>query len=92
MPPAEPPGEGESRPGGQTETGEGAPRRHLPEELADKRVLREQVWQAMDALASQESPRHINLTDNDARLTKMRQGIVPSYNGQPMVSPVIDEG
>ena len=75
----------------QTEAGEVAPAGHLPEELADKRALREQVWQAMDDLASQESPKHINLTDNDARLTKMRQGIVPSYNGQPMVSPVIDE-
>ena len=46
----------------------------------------------MDDLASQESPKHINLTDKDARLMKTRQGIVPSYNGQAMVSPVTEEG
>ena len=41
----------------------------------------------MDDLASQESLKHINLTDKDARLMKTRQGIVPSYNGQAMVHP-----
>ena len=46
----------------------------------------------MDDLASQESLKHINLTDKDARLMKTRQGIVPSYNGQAMVSPVTAEG
>ena len=54
--------------------------------------MREQVRQAMDDLASRESPKHINLTDKDARLMKTRQGIVPSYNGQAMVSPVTEEG
>ena len=46
----------------------------------------------MDDLASQDSLKHINLTDKDARLMKTRQGIVPSYNGQAMVSPVTAEG
>ena len=69
----------------QNEAGEDAPAVHLPEKLADKRALKEQVKQAMDDLASQESPKHINLTDKDARLMKTRQGIVPSYNGQAMV-------
>ena len=46
----------------------------------------------MDDLASQENLKHINLTDKDARLMKTRQGIVPSYNGQAMVSPVTAEG
>ena len=50
----------------QNEGGEDAPAVHLPEELADKRALREQVRQAMDDLASQEGLRHINLTDKDA--------------------------
>ena len=76
----------------QNEAGEDTPGVHLPEELADKRALREQVRQAMDDLASQENLKHINLTDKDARLMKTRQGIVPSYNGQAMVSPVTAEG
>lgn len=72
----------------QNEAGEDAPAVHLPEKLADKRALREQVRQAMDDLANQETIKHINLTDQDARLMKTRQGIVPGYNGQAMVSPV----
>ena len=76
----------------QNEAGEDAPAVHLPEQLADKRALREQVQQAMDDLASQDRLKHVNLTDKDARLMKTRQGIVPSYNGQAMVSPVTGEG
>ena len=79
----------------QNEAGQDTPAVHLPEALADKRALRKQVRQAMDdlaSLASQESLKHINLTDKDARLMKTRQGIVPSYNGQAMVSPVTAEG
>ena len=79
----------------QNEAGEDTPAVHLPEELADKRALREPVRQAMDDLASQESLKHINLTDKNARLMKTRPGIVPSYtsyNGQAMVSPVTAEG
>ena len=76
----------------QNEAGEDAPTTHLPEQLADKRALREQVKQAMDDLASQDRLKHVNLTDKDARLMKTRQGIVPSYNGQAMVSPVTAEG
>ncbi len=38
----------------QNEGGEDAPAVHLPEELADKRALREPVRQAMDDLASRE--------------------------------------
>ena len=72
----------------QNEGGEDAPAVHLPEELADKRALREQVRQAMDDLASREGLRHINLTDKDARLMKTRHGIVPGYNAQSMVSPI----
>ena len=71
----------------QNEGGEDAPAVYLPEELADKRALREQVRQAMDDLASQEGLRHINLTGKDARLMKTRHGIVPGYNAQSMVSP-----
>ena len=76
----------------QNEAEEDTPAVHLPEELADKRALREQVRQAMDDLARQESLKYINLTDKDARLMKTRQGIVPSYDGPAMVSPVTAEG
>ena len=76
----------------QNEAGEGAAAAHLPEELADKEVLREKVKQAMADLASQERHKRINLTDPDARLMKGRQGIVAGYNAQAMVSPVQPAG
>ena len=72
----------------QNEAGEDTAAAHLPEELADKEVLRAQVRQAMTDLASQERHKRINLTDRDARLMKGRQGIVAGYNAQAMVSPV----
>ena len=76
----------------QNETGddEGAPR--LPAELAQKKMLREQVRRAMDDLGSQKRHRRINLTDKGAQLMKSPQGIVPSYNAQAMVSPVMSDG
>ena len=72
----------------QNEGGEESVVARLPEELADKEVLREQVRQAMADLASQKRHKRINLTDADARLMKGRQGIVAGYNAQAMVSPV----
>ena len=54
----------------QNEAGEDASAIHLPRELADKEVLREQVRQAMDDLTSQKRHKRINLTDPDARLMK----------------------
>ena len=75
----------------QNEAGEDTAAAHLPEELADKEVLREKVKQAMDDLANQERHKRINLTDRDARLMKGRQGIV-GYNAQAMVSPVETAG
>ena len=72
----------------QNEGGEDAAVTSLPEELADKEALRVQVRRAMDELASREDHKRINLTDEDARLMKTRQGIMPGYNAQAMVSPV----
>ena len=72
----------------QNEGGEDAAAVHLPEELADKEVLREQVRQAMADLTSQKRHERINLTDREARLMKGRQGIVAGYNAQAMVSPM----
>ena len=76
----------------QNEVGEEAAVAHLPEELVDKEVLREQVRQAMADLASQKRHKRINLTDPDAKLMKGRQGIVAGYNAQAMVSPTETDG
>ena len=76
----------------QNEAGEDTAVAHLPEELADKEVLREQVRQAMDDLTNQKRHKRINLTDPDARLMKGRQGIVAGYNAQAMVSPTETDG
>ena len=76
----------------QNEGGEDASSINLPEALADKKALREQLRQAMDELAGEEKSRRINLTDKDARLMKTGYGIVPAYNAQAMVSPVETDG
>ena len=76
----------------QNEGGEDTPALHLPEELANKSALREQIRHAMDELASEQNRKRINLTDWDARLMKTRQGFVPSYNAQAMVSPLASGG
>ena len=75
----------------QNEAGEDASAIHLPEELADKEVLRDKVRQAMTDLASQKRHKRINLTDADARLMKGRQGIVAGYYAQTMVSAMKTE-
>ena len=76
----------------QNEAGEEAAVAHLPEELADKEVLREQVRRAMADLASQRRHKRINPTDPDAKLMKGGQGIVAGYNAQAMVSPTETDG
>ena len=76
----------------QNEAGEDAAVARLPQKLADKEVLREQVKHAMADLASQKRHRRINLTDPEARLMKGRQGIVAGYNAQAMVSPMETDG
>ena len=64
---------------------------HLPEELADKVTLRNQVRRAMEELAEQKGRKSINLTDPDARFMKIRQSFFPAYNAQAMVSPIKTE-
>ena len=61
---------------------------HLPEELADKMALRDLVRRAMDELEGLKGRKSINLTDRDTRFMKMKQGFLPAYNAQAMVSPV----
>lgn len=83
----------------QNEGGEEAVQARLPEQLADRKSLRERVRQAMEEQAHREGllsrkgdQNFINLTDWDARLMKTREGIVPSYNAQAMVSPLASGG
>ena len=71
----------------QNQAGEDAAATRLPEELADKKVLREQVRLAMADLASQKRHSRINLTDPEARVMKGRHGgVLAGYNAQAMVS------
>ena len=76
----------------QNEAGEDAPAVHLPDELAGKQALRERVRQALDDLGHQDSGKRINLTGQDAKLMRTRQGIAPGYNAQAMVSPFRPDG
>ena len=71
----------------QNEGGDDLPPPRLPEELHQAQVLRERVQSAMDHLTRQ-GLRRVNLTDEDAQLMKGRQGIMPAYNAQAMVSPL----
>ena len=76
----------------QNEAGEDAAAVHLPGELANKEMLREQVRQAMADLESKERQKRINLTDGDARLMKTRGSVLLGYNAQAMVSPLEPDG
>ena len=76
----------------QNEAGEEPASGHLPETLHDRKVLREQVRETMSKLAGREGQKHINLTDQDARMMKTRQGFAVAYNAQAMVSEVDVDG
>ncbi len=82
----------------QNQGGEdGAPAR-LPEKLAEQETLRQRVRQAMEELPQRERPNRykrtfrINLTDMDARAMRTREGVVPGYNAQAVVSPLSPGG
>lgn len=72
----------------QNEGGDDPPPPRLPMELQQAQVLRERIQQAMNRLAQDQGLRRVNLTDEDARLMKGRQGILPAYNAQAVVSPL----
>ena len=76
----------------QNEGGEDAEPVRLPKKLAEKNGLRERVREAMEELADQQDTKRINLTDAEAHFMKTRQGIMPAYNAQAVVSPVELEG
>ena len=75
----------------QNATGGDPPPPRLPEELADAKALRDRVQQTLDQLMAEEGPKHVNLTDPDARLMKSPHGYVAGYNAQAMVSPLAEE-
>ena len=76
----------------QNEKGEDYNPPRLPERLSDRKVLRQRVKQALEDLPGRERPNRykrphrINLTDGDAKMMKTRQGHMPGYNAQAMVS------
>lgn len=70
----------------QNATGGEAAVPRLPQGLAQAQVLRTRVQEALADVTAEEGPRWVNLTDGEARLMKSRQGIVPGYNAQAMVS------
>ena len=72
----------------QNEGGDDPPPPRLPAELLQAQVLRERIQHAMNHLAQDQSLRRVNLTDEDAQLMKGRQGILPAYNAQAVVSPL----
>jgi transposase/IS5 family transposase len=61
----------------------------LPKDLQDAQALRQRVQSALDQLAQNKNQKRVNLTDQDAQLMKGRQGIMPAYNAQAMVSPLV---
>jgi transposase len=72
----------------QNATDAGSPPPRLPPELEDAQALAERVRHARETT---EPDRSINLTDADAHLMKTRGGVVPGYNGQAMVSPLLEQ-
>ena len=72
----------------QDEGGEDTPAIHLPGELANEEMRREQVRQAMADLENKERQERINFTDGDARLMKTRGSVLLGYKAQAMVSPL----
>ena len=82
----------------QTEGGEDCVTTRLPEKLADQKTLRQRVRQVMEELPERERPTRskrpfrINLTDRDARPMRTREGVVPGYNAQAVVSPLAPDG
>ncbi len=61
----------------------------LPGELADKRVLRRWVRQAMDDLTNQEVLRLVDLTDIDARMMKRVRALCPATTVRQWSHPSI---
>jgi len=70
----------------QNEGGDDPSPARLPKELEQAQALKQRVQDAMSRLLRNKG--QINLTDEDAQLMKGRNGIMPGYNAQAMVSPL----
>jgi len=75
----------------QNEGGNDPPPPRLPEDLASAQALRERVQAALEQVTAEDELRHVNLTDEDARLIKSPHGYIAGYNAQAMVSPLDPE-
>jgi transposase len=71
----------------ENEEGQDAAPVHLPEKLRQAEELRKEIKAALGRI-NEEDLKHINLTDNEAKLMKGRKGMVAGYNVQAMVSPL----
>ena len=60
----------------QNEAGDDPPPIHLPEKLRQNKILHTEVKTAIERLAAASTLERINITDNDAKLLKSRQGVV----------------
>ena len=70
----------------QNESPSDAPPPRLPAELHEAKERRAQVQAARAQVQAEEGSTKINLTDPDAVEVKGRQGVVPGYNAQAVVS------
>jgi transposase len=69
----------------QNQTGGEPVPAELPKKLRQKEVLREKMKAALQHVDEDE---RVNLTDNDAKLHKVKGGYVLGYNAQAVASPV----
>jgi transposase len=73
----------------ENESSDAPPPAYLPDKLRHAQELRKQVKAAMKQLADEDSKKRLNLTDCDATLMRVRQGIiVAGYNLEAVVSPL----
>jgi transposase len=76
----------------QNEGGDDPPPPRNPSELQQVHALRERIHAAMQRLDEKRRLKRVTLTDEDAHLMKGRQGILPAYNAQTVVSPLSPDG
>ena len=77
----------------QNESGEESPPVKPPQKRESRIAQRDRVREALREVIEEEKEEKkakLNLTDEDARFMKTRQGFRPSYNAQAVVSPVDD--
>lgn len=72
----------------ETQTEESGPPR-LPPGMRAASELRARVRAALAVVTAADGPRRANVTDPEANLMQTRQGIVPAYNAQAVVVPVV---